>query len=111
MHAKKGGERRRDNQFKLRCMKEDSVYLQQLNQVKAVDLKREATTFSQDIRYKEHIGRDGELGKKVKDKYEIKGMHNAHVNKGGSKKFLVKVERFENVKNDAISSQKVNFNR
>ena len=35
MHAKKGGERRRDNQFKLRCMKEDSVYLQQLNQVKA----------------------------------------------------------------------------
>ena len=36
--CKKRGERRRDNQFKLRCMKEDSVYLQQLNQVKAVDL-------------------------------------------------------------------------
>ena len=38
-------------------------------------------------------------------------LHNAHVNKDGFKRFLVKVERFENVKNDAISSQKVNFNR
>ena len=65
---------------------------------------------SRHYRYKEHIGRDGELRKKVEEKYEIKGMHNAHVNKDGFKRFLVKVERFENVKNDAIYSQKVNFN-